>query len=89
MAVTPLVSWQYHDWRSQATTALQITRLRLHMQEVSGFALESQSKGRGLKLSPDYLPGLQQELDKLESKNAIANRSGRFGVSSFSRGAGP
>lgn len=83
------VSWSYSDWRSQATTALQLTRLRLHLQEVENYALESASRGRSLKLSDNLLPTLQAELERLERKIALAAVVGRFGVSSFERGSGP
>lgn len=88
MTAAKLVTWAYADWRLQTTTAKQIERLKQHMQEVSGFVLESQAKGRGLKLADNYLPSLQEQLDKLERKTAMAGRAGRFGVSSFVRGTG-
>lgn len=86
MAAT--VTWQYADWRSQATPAAQLERLKLHLQEVEGFMVESSSKARSLKLSDTLLPHLQRELDRLESKINLSRMGNRFGVSSFLRGGG-
>lgn len=80
------VTWQYSDWRSQATPALQLERLKLHLQEVEGWMLESSSKGRAIKLSDALLPHLQAELQRLESKIAMRSLGARFGVSAFYRG---
>jgi hypothetical protein len=80
------VSWQYHDWRSQTTPAAQLERLKLHLQEVSGFVLESASRARTIKLEASYLPMLNTELQRLESKVSLSNLGSRFGVSSFDRG---
>lgn len=82
------VTWLYSDWRSQTTVALQLDRLKLHMQEVSGFVLESSAKARMLRLDEKYLPMLQADLQRLESKVSIAAAGSRFGVSSFIRGGG-
>lgn len=86
MAAT--VTWQYADWRSQATPAAQLERLKLHLQEVEGFMVESSSKARTLKLSDTLLPHLQRELERLESKITMSRMGNRFGVSSFLRGGG-
>jgi hypothetical protein len=82
------VNWTYSDWRSQTTVAAQLDRLKLHMQEVSGFVLESSAKARMLRLDEKYLPMLQAELQRLESKISIGAAGSRFGVSSFIRGGG-
>ncbi len=84
MAAT--VTWQYSDWRSQATPALQLERLKLHLQEVEGYMIESSSKARTIKLSDSLLPHLQSELQRLEARVALKSLGGRFGVSSFQRG---
>lgn len=84
MAAT--VTWTYADWRSQATPAAQLERLKLHMAEVEGFMVESSSKARTLKLSDVLLPHLQKELERLESRIAMRAMGNRFGVSSFHRG---
>jgi hypothetical protein len=84
MAAT--VTWQYADWRSQATPAAQLERLKLHMAEVEGFMVESSSKARTLKLSDVLLPHLQRELERLEARITMKSMGNRFGVSSFHRG---
>lgn len=89
MATSPLVTWAYADWRSQSTTALQLEQLKLHMQEVEGFMLESAAKGRSMRLSPELMPHLQREHDRLESRLSMSALGSRFGVSSFVRGTGP
>lgn len=86
MAAT--VTWQYSDWRSQATPAAQLERLKLHMAEVEGFMVESSSKARSLKLSDGLLPHLQSELQRLETRISMSRMGNRFGVSSFLRGGG-
>tara|TARA_R110000868_G_scaffold290194_1_gene550402 strand:- start:379 stop:639 length:261 start_codon:yes stop_codon:yes gene_type:complete len=82
------VTWLYSDWRSQSTVALQLDRLKLHMQEVSGFVLESSAKARMLRLDTAYMPMLNTELQRLEAKLSISAAGARFGVSSFLRGGG-
>lgn len=86
MAAT--VTWTYADWRSQATPAAQLERLKLHMAEVEGFMVESSSKARTLKLSDVLMPHLQRELERLETKITMRSMGNRFGVSSFLRGGG-
>ena len=80
------VTWQYSDWHMQTTPALQLERLKLHLQEVEGYMLESNSKGRGLKLSDSLLPHLTEELRRLETRVATSVGVGRFGVSKYTRG---
>jgi len=90
MATPPLVNWAYSDWRLESDLSSRLDRLARHLQEVSGFVLESASKGHQLKLQQDYLASVQTEYDKLERKiNVRQFGSNRFGVSSFERGAGP
>lgn len=88
MATPPLVTWQFADWRSQGTSAAQLERLKRHMEEVSGFVLQSQAKGRGLTLDSGYMPMLQSELIRLEGRVTVSRMTGRFGVSSYVRGSG-
>lgn len=83
----PLVTWKYSDWDSQDSASAKLERLRLHIQEVSGYVLKSGSKSRSLELQPEYLPQLNAE--KLRLERMVAARGalrGRFGVSSFDRG---
>lgn len=82
------VTWTYADWRSQTTIAQQLDRLKLHMQEVSGFVLESSAKARMLRLDTDYMPMLDTALQRLEAKVSLSAAGSRFGVSSFIRGGG-
>lgn len=71
--------------------------LQLHIQEVSGFVIDSQGKGRSIRLQADYLPGLIKQKDLLEARirehvqSASMRRSlaNRFGVARFKRGGGP
>lgn len=84
MAAT--VTWQYSDWRSQATPAQQLERLKLHLQEVEGFMMESSSKARTLRLADNLLPILQSELQRLEARISMRTLGSRFGVSRFDRG---
>lgn len=83
----PLVSWKYSDWDSQVSVSEKLDRLRLHIQEVSGYVLKSGSKGRTLELQPEYLPALNAEKQRLERMVAARGAlRGRFGVSAFDRG---
>lgn len=50
--------------------------------------LESQSKGRSLRIAPDYLTILQKELTRLEGQVSMRLMGRNFGVSSFLRGGG-
>lgn len=90
MASTPhIISWKYNDWRRQATTAAQIERLKLHIEEVEGFVLEFDSKASKMKLSDGYLAGLETRLKEMEIKSRLASVGNRGGVSTFIRGSGP
>ena len=80
------VTWQYSDWRSQSTPAKQLERLKLHMQEVEAYLVESNSKGRTVKLSDTLLPLLQKNPERLETQVALATALGTRGVSRFVRG---
>ena len=85
----PLVTWKYSDWDSQTSASSKLERLRLHIQEVSGFVLKTGSKGRSQELDPQYLTMLNAEKQRLERAASLASGfSRRFGVSSFKRGDG-
>lgn len=92
MATDPtphLVNWRYNDWRQKATAAEQLKRLQLHIQEVEGFVLESQSKGRSMKLQEKYLDRLEEHIARLERQVMFGRMGARFGqVSTFERGTG-
>ena len=85
----PLVNWAYADWRSQATNALKLARLQLHLEEVSGFVLTSSSKGRSVMLQQDYLKQLKEYEADYEQRVAVSvlSRAGR--TAAFVRGSGP
>lgn len=85
-----MVNWAYADWDSQSTDALCLARLKLHIQEVSGFMLETMSKGRSIRINQDYMRILKEFRDELQKNVAlqtIGSRAGR--TSSFVRGSGP
>lgn len=90
MASTPhTITWKYNDWRRQSTTAAQLERLKLHIEEVEGFVLEYEGKSSKLKLSDNYLAGLETRLKEMEIKSRLSSIGARGGVSSFVRGSGP
>lgn len=83
--------WTYHDWREQATTALQIARLQLHIAEVTTFAGDAQNGPKRLMLHQNLLPLLRDEMKALQvrattSTSRLSSRVGR--VSRMKRGAG-
>ncbi len=80
------VNWQYSDWRMQTTPEKKLERLKLHMEEVESFMVESASKARTLKLSDTLLPMLQTNLERLEAQIALRSGIGKRGVSRFQRG---
>lgn len=92
MATTPtppLIRWKYNNWRLQSTTTEQLEQLKLHIQEVEGFVLESTSKGHSLRLQEKYLDRLEQHTAELERKLMVSQLGLRLGqVSSFERGSG-
>lgn len=66
-----MADWTYSDWTSQSTVAAQLTRLRLHITEVSNKvgnerAADGYSVGSG-SLS-QYLTLLMAQQDRLEAK---------------------
>lgn len=90
MATSPLVTWTYSDWRSEATPAARLARLNKHLEEVSGFVLASSSKGRSLTLQQNYLEKLEEQRLRLERQIGIRQAAAnRLGVSTFERGSGP
>ena len=58
-----MATWTYSDWITQSTDALRLSRLRLHIQEVSDkLAGFTQQAAMGLSAQR---PPLQQYLDML------------------------
>lgn len=63
------MAWTYSDWRQQATDADKLTRLRLHLQEVTD-AITAEVAGGGMSKSTnsyrsllDYLQGEERILE--------------------------
>ncbi len=52
--------WTYADWRRQGTPAARLERLRLHIEEVSQYAIGSKSRnGSATFPADDYLKRLE------------------------------
>lgn len=88
----PHIRWTYADWRDTVkfpTLAQQRRRLALHLEEISGFMLETSQRNRSQKVDPAYLERMQKELDKLDGRINMSRGAARFGTSKFVRGSGP
>ncbi len=69
--------WTYSDYITQATTATRLTRLRLHIQEVSNALSSPQSvNSGGHGLSQFDLTELLKDLKAEEAQLAAATASG-------------
>ena len=84
-----LVDWTFRDWRRKPTAEQRRNQLLLHMEEVEGFIFESENNDQKLRLQNNYLPYLQEQLDRLElqtgaSSDSRLNRLGK--TSKFVRG---
>ena len=69
-------TWTYSDWTSQATIALKLTRIRLHIQEVADYlagfrATGSDSRSGQRHPLDDYLDTLFRKLDELEIASGV------------------
>lgn len=65
------MAWTYANWPSQSTPALRLTRLNLHIEEVSQKVqqeLGADGKSRGSSSVQNYLDTLFAERDKLEKR---------------------
>lgn len=65
------MAWTYNDWPSQSTTAAQVTRLKLHMEEVSEAIQADTSAGDRSRSSGNlvtYYQGLEARLKDLEAR---------------------
>ena len=65
------MTWSYADWNSQATDSARLSRLRLHIDEVSaqmGPDVGAGGKYRATSSLQQYLSTLFSERDKLELK---------------------
>lgn len=65
------MAWTYSDWRSQTTTAAQIARLKLHIQELTD-AFGPNVSGSDMSVDRSALP---QMIQALELKLAELERS--------------
>lgn len=67
------MAWTYSNWITQATTALEFSQLKLHIQEVSDFInTKFQSQGAVGQSAAryqmqQYLDGLMKRYDELRS----------------------
>jgi len=69
------MAWTYSNWTSQSTSAARLTRLRLHVTEVSdkvGQELAADGKSVGSSALQAYLGALLTRMDKLEGRSASA-----------------
>ena len=66
---TPRMAWTYADWITQTAKADRVTRLRLHIQEVSG-QIEAGMTHTGRTFDPEplrqYLSTLFEQLNRLD-----------------------
>jgi hypothetical protein len=65
------MAYTYADWDTQATLALKLSRLRLHMQEVAqliGQELGADGKNRGSFAVRQYYELLMREKQELEKR---------------------
>lgn len=72
------MAWTYSDWRSQTTSAAKLSRLRLHMQEITD-AIHTrtvQVGADGKSLSRETLMGLLTSLEGQEKSLAAAAATG-------------
>ena len=65
------MAWTYNDWASQSTPAARLTRLRLHIDEVSAQIsadISASGKSRSTSTLQTYLDGLMNRMDRLEQQ---------------------
>ena len=60
-----MAQWIYSDWITQAADSDRLTRLRLHIQEVSEYVLRTQAEGFESELNREYMPELMKEERRL------------------------
>jgi hypothetical protein len=70
--------WTYSDWVTYEDGSAKLTRLRLHVQEVSDKLANPSYSTEGLSVNPrenlgTYLAGLNAEREKLEATVGRAN----------------
>lgn len=70
--------WTYSDWITLEGEA-RLTRLRLHIQEVSDFTQGTSTRGRSVtQVDPQYLANLMKEEKALYATVQGANSGGSF-----------
>lgn len=76
--------WTYADWVTYPTGSDRLTRLRLHIQEVSQYSLASKTrKGEVSAVTPEYMQSLQAEERRLTP--AVEGRSLVRNLARFAR----
>lgn len=78
-----MANWTYNDWRGQATDALRLERLKLHVVEVSeriDAAVSSSGQSINSKELLTYLQHLEAQADKLQERvdASAGTRGGGF-----------
>lgn len=78
------MAWSYADWRSQATAALRLARLNLHMAEVAqkignerggdGYSVGSGSLAAYLRQLEDRQAELEKRVERTANGGAIQVR---------------
>lgn len=66
------MAWTYSDWVTQTTSATRLSRLRLHIQEVSD-KLQGRASGDGISYDPGQLR--QYIKDLREDERTLAGAS--------------
>lgn len=83
-----MAAWTYSAWRSQSTTAAQLSMLRLHMAEVADKISNERgadSFNVGSQSVTEYYKALVSDEKRLSS-SAGAARNGGFSVARLVRG---
>jgi len=83
------MAWTYNDWLSQGSDAAQLTRLRLHIEEVSSemsAEISSDGHSRNLGSLENYLGRLMDKLAELEALTGSGNRGVVRTIANFGSG---
>lgn len=70
-------TWTYSDWRSQATAALRLSRLNLHLQELTD-AVGREISGDGKSKSENNIARMIEILEK--ERDTLQTRVDRTGT---------
>ena len=72
-------TWTYADWRAQATDALKLARLELHLEELAQHTMGHAGRtSKRFPVDPGYVERMELWWDKL---NAIVNPGGGLATS--------